>query len=205
MGVAGDLAAQTGGRLQRGDALLVTDIQNDFLSGGALAIEGADATLPVLSGYVRQFESRRLPIFLTRDWHPPDHCSFHRRGGPWPPHCIAGTPGALPPSSFPFPPSAVLIYKAIDRNEDAYSAFQGTALDRHLRAFGIVRLFVGGLATDYCVVHTVKDARSLGYQICLLMDGIRAVNVHPGDGRRATDDMLRMGATPLTLEALTTT
>ena len=99
----------------------------------------------------------------------------------------------------------MLIYKAIDRDEDAYSAFQGTALDRHLRASGIARLFVGGLATDYCVVHTVKDARSLGYQICLLMDGIRAVNVHPGDGRRATDDMLRMGAIPLTLEALTTT
>ena len=204
MGMAGDLSVMTGGRLQNGDALLVTDIQNDFLPGGALGIEGADAVLPVLSGYVRQFESRRLPIFLTRDWHPPDHCSFHGRGGPWPPHCIAGTPGALPPSSFPSPPSAVLIYKAIDRDEEAYSAFQGTALDRHLRASGIIRLFVGGLATDYCVVHTVKDARSLGYQVCLLMDGIRAVNVHPGDGRRATDDMLRLGGTPLTLEALAT-
>ncbi|WP_447601413.1 isochorismatase family protein [Nitrospira sp. Nam80] len=204
MGTPGDLSVRNRGRLQRGDALLVTDIQNDFLPGGALGIEGADAVLPVLSGYVRQFESRRLPIFLTRDWHPPDHCSFHRRGGPWPPHCIAGTAGALPPASFPAPPSAVLIYKAIDRDEEAYSAFQGTALDRHLRAAGILRLFVGGLATDYCVIHTVKDARTLGYQVCLLMDGVRAVNVRPGDGRRATDDMLRLGATPLTLEALAT-
>jgi nicotinamidase/pyrazinamidase len=200
----GTASLRNGGRLQRGDALLVTDIQNDFLPGGGLGIEGADAVLPVLSGYVHQFESRRLPIFLTGDWHPPDHCSFHRRGGPWPPHCIAGTAGALPPSSFPSPPSAVLIYKAIDRDEEAYSALQSTPLDRHLRAAGILRLFVGGLATDYCVIHTVKDARSLGYQVCLLMDGVRAVNVRPGDGRRATDDMLRLGATPLTLEALDT-
>lgn len=190
------------GQLQRGDALLITDIQNDFLPGGALGIEGADAVMPVLVAYMRRFEARHLPVFLTRDWHPPDHCSFRPRGGPWPPHCIAGTFGSLPPPAFPSPLSAVLIYKAIDRDQEAYSAFQGTALDRHLRAGDIARLFVGGLATDYCVIHTVRDARSLGYQVCLLMDAICAVNVEPGDGRRAADEMLRLGATPLTLEEL---
>jgi nicotinamidase/pyrazinamidase len=96
----------------------------------------------------------------------------------------------------------VRIYKAIDRNQEAYSAFQGTALDRHLRAAGVGRLFIGGLATDYCVSQTVEDARSLGYEVCLLMDGIRAVNVQPGDGRRAADNMLRLGVMPITLEEL---
>jgi len=202
MGVAGNQSGTARGELREGDALLVTDIQNDFLPGGALGIEGADAVVPVLATYMQWFETRRLPIFLTRDWHPPEHCSFRRQGGPWPPHCIAGTPGSLPPQTFPSPASAVLIYKAIDRNQEAYSAFQGTALDRHLRAADVARLFIGGLATDYCVHHTVEDARSLGYEVYLLMDGIRAVNVQPGDGRRAADNMLRLGARPITLEEL---
>jgi nicotinamidase/pyrazinamidase len=200
MGIAGHLQPADRGQLQRGDALLVTDIQNDFLPGGALGIDGADAVVPVLAAYIDRFESRSLPIFLTRDWHPPDHCSFREQGGPWPPHCVAGTLGSLPPRTFSYPLSAVLIYKAIDRDQEAYSAFHGTALDRHLRAGGIARLFVGGLATDYCVLHTVRDARSLGYTVCLLLDGVRAVNVKPGDGRRATDDMLRLGTSPITLE-----
>jgi nicotinamidase/pyrazinamidase len=196
----------TAGRedLRCGDALLVTDIQNDFLPGGALGIEGANAVVPVLAAYMDRFSAGRLPIFLTRDWHPADHCSFRRQGGPWPPHCIARTPGSLPPPAFPFPTAAVIIYKAIDRDQEAYSAFQGTALDRHLRAAGVNRLFIGGLATDYCIKHTFEDAHSLGYQVCLLMDAIRAVNVQPGDGRRATDDMLRLGARPITLEDLAT-
>lgn len=202
MAVGGTQSETTRRQLEPGDALLVTDIQNDFLPGGALGIEGADAVVPVLADYLHRFEARRLPIFLTRDWHPPEHSSFRSRGGPWPPHCVAGTPGSLPPKNFPQPPSAVIIYKAIDRDQEAYSAFQGTALDRHLRSARVCRLFIGGLATDYCVIHTVKDARALGYGVCLLLDGIRAVNVHAGDGRRAADDMLGLGAIPLTLEEL---
>jgi nicotinamidase/pyrazinamidase len=202
MGTAGNRPTTGREELRRGDALLVTDIQNDFLPGGALAIKGADAVVPVLAAYMDRFGARRLPILLTRDWHPADHCSFDRRGGPWPAHCIAGTPGSLPPRDFPSPASAVIIYKAIDRDQEAYSAFQGTALNRHLRAVGVDRLFIGGLATDYCVRHTCEDARSLGYDVCLLMDAICAVNVQPGEGRRATDDMLRSGAKPITLEEL---
>ena len=188
--------------LRLGDALLVTDIQNDFLPGGALGIEGADAVVPVLAAYMDRFCAHGLPIFLTRDWHPRDHCSFRQQGGPWPPHCIAGTPGSVPPQNFSSPSSAVIIYKAIDRDQEAYSAFQGTTLDRHLRAADVTRLFIGGLATDYCVRHTFEDAHSRGYHVCLLMDAIRAVNVQSGDGRRATDDMLRLGARPITLEDL---
>lgn len=188
--------------LTANDALLIADIQNDFLPGGALGIRDAGEILPVLLDYIRRFNARRLPIFLTRDWHPPNHCSFREYGGPWPVHCVAGTPGSLPPGGFEAPASAVMIYKAIDPDREAYSAFHRTALDRHLRALGVRRLFIGGVATDYCVMHTAADALSLGYAVCLLMDGIKAVNVHPDDGQRAEQDMLRLGATPVRLETL---
>ncbi|MGZ9149579.1 MAG: isochorismatase family protein [Nitrospira sp.] len=184
------------------DALLVADIQNDFLPGGALAISDGDDILPILENYIRQFHAHSLPIFLTRDWHPSNHCSFRPQGGPWPAHCVAGSPGSLPPPSFSAPSSAVIIYKAIDRDQEAYSAFQNTALDRHLRALSVQRLFIGGLATDYCVLNSVKDARSLGYDVCLLMDGIKAVNLRPDDGRRAEEEMFRLGATAVRWEML---
>ena len=184
------------------DALLIADLQNDFLPGGALGISGGDEIIPVLLSYIRRFQSEGLPIFLTRDWHPVDHCSFRRQGGPWPVHCVAGSHGSLPPPSFQAPSSAVIIYKAIDAKQDAYSAFERTPLHRHLQALGVRRLFIGGLATDYCVLNTVKDARALGYEVCLLMDGIRAVNVHPHDGRQAEEHMLELGAVPVRLEVL---
>lgn len=186
------------------DALLLADIQNDFLPGGRLGIIDGDAVIPILLNYVRLFQAHNLPIFLTRDWHPPDHCSFKPQGGPWPVHCVAGSPGSLPPSSFPTPASAVIIYKAIDRDREAYSAFHHTALDRHLRALAVRRLFIGGLATDYCVLNSVKDARMGGYDVCLLVDGIKAVNLHPDDGRLAEEEMIRLGAVPVRWEMLKT-
>ncbi|HEU5408260.1 MAG TPA: isochorismatase family protein, partial [Nitrospira sp.] len=188
------------------DALLLVDIQNDFLPGGRLETSDGDAIIPILLDYVRLFQTHSLPIFLTRDWHPPDHCSFKPRRGPWPVHCVAGSPGSLPPPSFPTPVSAVIIYKAIDRDQEAYSAFQHTALDRHLRALTVHRLFIGGLATDYCVLNSVKDARMRGYDVCLLMDGImdgiKAVNLQPDDGRHAEEEMVRLGAAPVRWEML---
>jgi nicotinamidase/pyrazinamidase len=184
------------------DALLIADIQNDFLPGGALGIRGGDEIIPVLLRYLRRFHLHGLPIYLSRDWHPPHHCSFREQGGPWPVHCVAGSPGSLPPTGFDAPPSAVVIYKAIDPGPDAYSAFQGTALNRHLQAMGVRRLFVGGLATDYCVLNTVKDARALGYDVCLLLDGIKAVDLHPEDGRRAEQAMISLGALPVQWEML---
>jgi nicotinamidase/pyrazinamidase len=184
------------------DALFIADVQNDFLPGGALGIRGGDEIVPVLLTYIRRFQAKGLPIFLSRDWHPSNHCSFRSQGGPWPTHCVAGSPGSLPPPSFGAPPSAILIYKAIDANEEAYSAFEHTPLQRHLHALGVRRLFIGGLATDYCVLNTVKDARRLGYEVCLLTDGIRAVNVHPEDGCQAEAQMIQLGAAPVRLEAL---
>jgi nicotinamidase/pyrazinamidase len=184
------------------DALLIADIQNDFLLGGALEISGGDAILPILENYIQRFQARSLPIFLTRDWHPSNHCSFLSQGGPWPVHCVAGSPGSLPPTSFTTPPSAVIIYKAIDRDQEAYSAFRNTALGRHLRALSAHRIFIGGLATDYCVLNTVKDARTLGFDVCLLVDGIKPVNLHPDDGRHAEEEMIGLGARPVRWEML---
>ena len=184
------------------DALLIADIQNDFLPGGALGIRGGEEILPILENYIRRFHRRGHPIILTRDWHPPDHCSFVSRGGVWPVHCVAGSPGSLPPASFPTPDSAVIIYKATDRNQEAYSAFQNTSLGRLLRDLSVRRLFVGGLATDYCVLNTVKDARTEGYDVCLLTDGIKAVNLVPDDGRRAEEEMISLGAVPVQVEML---
>lgn len=182
------------------DALLLADVQNDFLPGGALGISGSDEIIPTLLNYTRLFQTHGLPIFLTRDWHPPNHCSFKPQGGPWPVHCVAGSPGSLPPTSFATPQQAVVIYKAINRDQEAYSAFYHTDLDRHLRALSVRRLFIGGLATDYCVLNSVKDARSLGYDICLFMDGIKAVNLQPDDGHRAEEEMIGLGAVPVRWE-----
>jgi nicotinamidase/pyrazinamidase len=188
--------------LEPGDALLVADVQNDFLPGGALGVRGGDQIVPVLLEYIARFDARGLPVFLSRDWHPPHHCSFREQGGPWPVHCVAGSPGSLPPPAFQAPPSAAIIHKATAPNKEAYSAFQDTRLDEQLRAARVRRLFIGGLATDYCVLNTVRDARGLGYEVCLLMDGIRAVNVQPDDGRKAEEEMVRLGAVPVRLENL---
>lgn len=184
------------------DALLVVDIQNDFLPGGALGVPDGDRILPVLHRYMDIFQARGRPIVLTKDWHPADHCSFTAQGGTWPDHCIAGTKGADHPPGFRAPRSAVTVQKATEPDKEAYSAFQGTALDARLQQAGIHRLFVGGLATDYCVLNTVRDALGRGYAVCLLLDGIRAVNLQPEDGPRAVEEMIRKGAVAVTLEGV---
>jgi len=189
-------------RLQPGDGLVVVHIQNDFLPGGSLAVPGGDEVVPVLNEYLALFERARLPIFATRDWHPPDHCSFRPYGGPWPPHCVAGSPGAAFAAELKLPPSAIVVSQATRPDKEAYSGFQDTELDARLRDHGVRRLFVGGLATDYCVLHTVKDALALGYAVVLLRDAIRAVNVRADDGPRAEQEMLRLGAVPVTREML---
>lgn len=189
-------------RLEPGDVLLIVDVQQDFLPGGSLAVHGGNEVVPVLRRYLARFEAKGLPVFASRDWHPANHCSFRDQGGVWPPHCRAGSPGAGAPSDLHLPPSAVIVHKATAADKDAYSAFEGTTLDADLRARGVRRLFVGGLATDYCVLNTVRDAVSLGYPVVLLTDAIRAVNVRPGDGANAEAEMLRLGALPVRYEEL---
>jgi len=177
-----------------GDALIVVDLQNDFLPGGSLAVPGGDAVIAPINRYAKLFSGRALPVFATRDWHPPDHCSFKARGGPWPPHCVAGTRGAEFPAALALPETAKVVSKAADRERDAYSGFQDTTLERQLRANGVTRVFVAGLATDYCVLATVKDARARGFEAVVLADAVRAVNVAPGDGERALGEMRALGA-----------
>lgn len=178
------------------DALILVDVQNDFLPGGALAVPGGDAVVAPLNRAAALFAARGRPVFATRDWHPADHCSFRARGGPWPPHCVAGTPGAAFAPGLRLPPSAVTVSKATTAERDAYSGFQGTDLADRLRAAGVTRVMVGGLATDYCVKETVADALAAGFAVVLLTDAIRAVDVHPGDGEAASAKMLAAGAVP---------
>jgi nicotinamidase/pyrazinamidase len=182
--------------------LLVTDIQNDFLPGGSLAVAGGDAVVPVLNRYIEEFLDRGLPVYATRDWHPSRHCSFRAQGGPWPVHCVAGTHGAAFSAALSLPPDATVISKATRADREAYSSFEGTDLDSRLRAAGIRRLFIGGLATDYCVLNTVRDARRLDYDVFVLADAIRAVEVRPGDGQRAEAEMADLGARRITLDSL---
>jgi nicotinamidase/pyrazinamidase len=189
-------------RLQTGDALIAVDVQNDFLPGGSLAVPAGDAVVPAMNRYLAAFGARALPVFATRDWHPSNHCSFKAQGGIWPPHCVAATRGAEFASGLALPPTAVIISKAATVEADAYSGFGGTGLAAHLRAGGVKRLFIGGLATDYCVLNTVRDALAEGFEVLLLADAIRAVEVKAGDGARAQGEMQTRGARTIRHEDL---
>lgn len=185
---------------QPGDALLIVDVQNDFLPGGSLAVAEGDQVVGALNDYISIFSRQGLPIYATRDWHTPDHCSFKAQGGPWPPHCVAGSPGAEFAPDLRLPAESVtVISKGTLQDKDAYSGFEGTDLAERLRSAGVKRLFIGGLATDYCVLNTVRDALREGFAVQLLRDAIRAVNVQPDDGAKAIAEMCRQGAVPVTL------
>lgn len=180
--------------LQPGDALLVVDVQNDFLPGGALGVTDGDTVVAPLNRWLARFTAAGLPVYASRDWHPADHCSFHAQGGPWPPHCVAGTPGADFAPALELPPQAAMVYKGSDRDAEAYSAFAGTGLEQALRAQGVRRIFIGGLATEYCVLNTVRDAVQAGLDAVVLADAVRPVDVHAGDGAAALATMRSLGA-----------
>lgn len=184
-------------RLRTGDALVLVDVQLDFLPGGSLAVPHGDEVVPALNRYIAVFRGLTFPVVATRDWHPPDHCSFKAQGGPWPPHCVAGSDGARFAALLDLPCEGRIVSKATTRDKDAYSGFEGTDLDDWLKHAGVSRVFVGGLATDYCVLNTVRDALRLGYATFLLLDAVRAVDVAPDDGARAIDEMRRLGATAI--------
>lgn len=189
-------------RLQRGDALVLVDVQLDFLPGGSLAVPRGGEVVPALNRYIAVFRGLTFPVVATRDWHPPDHCSFRAQGGPWPSHCIAGTDGARFAPLLDLPCEAYIVSKATASDRDAYSGFEGTDLDGWLKRAGVARVFVGGLATDYCVLNTVRDARRLGYATFLLLDAVRAVDATPGDGARAVAEMRDLGAIPIEVGSL---
>jgi nicotinamidase/pyrazinamidase len=180
--------------MQAGDALLIVDVQNDFCPGGALGVSEGDQIVPILNRWIDQAERDGIPIYLTRDWHPPRHVSFKERGGPWPPHCVQGTQGAAFHSDLRLPRRAEIISKGHDPENDSYSAFGGTQLRAKLQAAGVKRIWIGGLAQDYCVRETSLDALREGLEVHVIVDATRAVNVQPEDGARALHDLQRAGA-----------
>jgi nicotinamidase/pyrazinamidase len=171
------------------DALIVVDVQRDFCPGGALPVPEGDRVVPVINRLL-DWPWRAV---ATRDWHPADHCSFRSQGGIWPPHCVAGTPGAEFHPDLRADRFGDVISKATTATAEAYSGFQGTDLAARLRRAGIQRVFVTGLATDYCVKATALDARRAGLEVVLLSDAIRGVEVRPGDCAAAVTEMQAAG------------
>lgn len=182
------------------DALIIVDVQNDFCPGGALPVPEGNQVIPVLNDYIKIFKKANASIFATRDWHPPNHISFKAQGGPWPPHCVQNSEGAKFHPDLKLPSDTSIISKATDPLKESYSGFDGTELANMLRTQGMARVFVGGLATDYCVKNTVLDARKMGFETVLLLDAIRGINVEPGDVRKAIAEMIKNGAEQATLE-----
>jgi nicotinamidase/pyrazinamidase len=189
--------------MQGKDALVIVDVQNDFCPGGALAVKDGDQVVPVLNRYINRFAQAGLPIFATRDWHPEKTSHFNTGGGPWPPHCVQGSKGAQFHPDLKLPPETVMVSAGMGSDEDGYSGFlgrdaHGAKLADLLRQRGIERIFVGGLATDYCVKHTVLDGLKEGLRVVLLADSVRGVNLKPGDSERAIEQMRRAGAEVVT-------
>jgi nicotinamidase/pyrazinamidase len=186
-------------KVSKKDALIMVDVQNDFCPGGALPVPEGDQVVPVLNDYIKIFKKANTQIFATRDWHPPNHISFKAQGGPWTPHCIQDTEGAKFHPDLKLPNSTIIISKAMDPRKEAYSSFDDTELAKTLQKEGVTRVFVGGLATDYCVKNTVLDARELGFEAVLLLDAIRGINAEPDDAAKAIAKMVNRGAEQATL------
>ena len=181
-------------------ALLVVDVQNDFCPGGSLPVAEGDRVVPVLNRYIEAFRAAGRPIVATRDWHPARTIHFEEFGGTWPVHCVQGSPGAEFHPGLRLPPEAVVVSTGTGADEDGYSAFDGRddagrPLARVLADGGIRRLYVGGLATDYCVKHSVLDAIEAGFEVVVIEDAVRGVDVQPGDSARAVDELRAAGAT----------
>ncbi len=190
--------------MRKGDALIIVDVQNDFCPGGALPVAGGDKVVPALNGYIALFREKGLPVYATRDLHPERTSHFRDYGGQWPRHCVKGTKGAGFHPALRLPEDAVMVAKGEGADEDGYSGFQGrvnpcTRLADALRSSGVSRVFIGGLATDYCVKATVLDAVKEGFRAVLLLDAIRGVDARAGDSDRAIGEMVKNGAVAMTM------
>ena len=177
------------------DTFLLVDAQVDFFPGGALPVPHGDAILPAVNAILRRCREQEIPLVASADWHPANHASFTTNGGPWPPHCIRGTSGASLHPGLELPPVFTMVHKATRAEADAYSAFDGTGLAEVLRERSIHRLIAGGLALDYCVKASCLDAVSSGFEVALLLPATRAVEISPGDGARALEELRAHGVT----------
>jgi nicotinamidase/pyrazinamidase len=173
-------------------ALIIVDFQNDFCPGGALAVPDGDAIAGRLNELAASGEFDL--VVATRDWHPPDHGSFAEQGGPWPVHCVAGTPGAELHEALDRTPIDAVVDKGQDPDAEGYSGFEGTRLAELLRQHGVDHVTVAGLATDYCVKNTALDALRQGFGVTVDSTASRGVEVHEGDSARALDEVREAGA-----------
>lgn len=186
-------------------ALLVVDVQNDFSPGGALGVPEADKIIPNINKYINIFSKNKLPIFVSRDWHPVNTRHFKDFGGAWPVHCIRNTRGAAFHPQLKLSGKTVLLYKGMDPRKNSYSAFQaedasGTSLLKLLKIFGVKELYIAGLATDYCVKFSALSAIKEGFKVKLLTDAIKGVNLKPQDAERAIKAMQKKGAKAIILK-----
>jgi len=175
-------------------ALIVVDVQNDFCPGGSLPVADGDQVVAPLNNLIREFLDRGGPVYKTRDWHPEQTKHFAAYGGTWPVHCVQGTRGAEFHPDLSDDPRITIISKGIDESADGYSGFDGTNLAALLLDENVEEVWVGGLATDYCVKHTVLDGLKAGFDVKALADAMRAVNRNPDDGANAIEEMRNAGA-----------
>lgn len=192
---------------QQRAALLIVDVQNDFCPGGALPVQEGDQVVPLLNAYAARFRALGLPVYASRDWHPRQSTHFAEFGGPWPVHCVQGTEGARFHPDLDLPAPENILSKGTDVGDDGYSAFEGyfpdgSTFEERLTAQQVDHLFVGGLATDYCVRQSALDAEKSGRRVTLLLDAIRGVEVQPGDSAQAIAEMALAGIDTTTLDAL---
>jgi|SRR6266850_1828196 len=178
---------------EKKQALIVVDVQNDFCPGGTLAVAHGDEVVPPLNKLIAEFLQRGDPVFKSRDWHPPTTKHFADFGGTWPVHCVQGTKGAEFHPDLTDDARIQIISKGLG-DEDTYSAFDGTDLAAQLHKLGVDEVLVGGLATDYCVKNTALDALKEGFAVKALTNAMRPVDLQPGDGERAIEEMRRAGA-----------
>ena len=183
----------------RNSALLVIDMQNDFCTGGALAVPGSEAVVNAINRHVEYAQKAQMPIYASRDWHPAQTTHFKEFGGEWPVHCVSDSAGAEFHPDLELPAETIVVTKGTRDDAPGYSAFEGTtgegvALLEDLRRRGVTHVFVGGLATDYCVRASVLDALHAGLQVTVLDDAIAGVNLQPGDSDEALDQMRAHGA-----------
>lgn len=196
-----------GEKMKGKKALLVVDVQNDFCPGGALGVPEGDKIIPKINQYVKIFERKKLPIFVSRDWHPIQTSHFKDFGGVWPLHCVHNSRGAALNQKLKVPKSAIFLYKGMDPNKDAYSVFhaeddKGMSFSRLLNLMKINEVYIAGLATDYCVKFTALDALKLKFKVKILTDAIKGVDLKPGDSEKAVKEIVKKGAKKITLKSI---
>lgn len=194
--------------MNEGSALLIVDVQNDFCPGGSLAVPGGDEIIPAINRYIRLFQEKGLPVLASRDWHPQETVHFKTCGGAWPVHCLQGSEGARFHPDMKLPDNVVVLSKGMNpERDDEYSDFHavtenGVPFPEFLKEQGINRLYVSGIATDYCVKATVLDALNHGFNVTLLADALRGVDLNPGDSAKAMEEMVAAGAAVADINSL---